>query len=601
MKKGAAAVMRRRLLQCTVLVPAVGLMVNSVATQIAASRLHYQPSLGPAVIGRFYWPWNWYLWEKQGWSSIDPSTFSLVHAILMGSMSVSVFALMAAARRKPKEHSDVHGTARYLTRKETVKAGLLPSAGHPSEGLYVGAWMGRGGKIDYLRHEGVEHLFCTAPMRSGKSHGICLPNLLTYRGSVVVHDPKGELWDMTAGWRSREGGNTVLRLELGGTANTARYNFFDDVRLGTEHEYLDMSSLMEAVADPAGKGMDGHFDPEAATLLIGVGLHVMYSKRAKGQSACLPDVLYALNNPDDLAGKLYQEMVQNRHLAGGKRHDGIARIGAGMMKKENKERSGVQSTGARMLRALNDPVLAENLSYSDFAMMDLMNHTKPVSLYVVVPESQRIPYLPLIRLFFTKMMDRLLSEPTNNGKSPHRWPLLLMMDEFAALKKMESFVSALERCPGYGIRAFLLVQDHEQLIRDYGQNETVTAMCHIRLAFTPNDIKTAKWITDSLGTITVNKEDVSESGSNGKLSSSRSYHQSSRNLLNPDEVMRLKTAEKEGTKIVAPGELLIFVAGQFPIKATQSLWFFDPELTRRIEFPKARSQTITHLPMKKSA
>lgn len=1028
--------MRRRLLQCTVLVPCIALAVSSAATQVAAYRLHYDPRLGPSVLAHAYWPWRWLTWSNAGWGDYDRPTFAIVQAILFGSVSLGAFTLMSAARRKPKEHSDVHGTARYLTYKETRNAGLLLDKDQDAGSLILGAWKHKDGRLDYLRHAGNEHIFTTAPMRSGKaqpldskvltptgwrcmgdlcvgdlvtghdgrlapvtgvfpqgekeiyrvsfedgraveccdehlwkvwdghhqhttkgiygprkvesssgwsvlplrqiarwfqkgllksktaavplvspfsiemppqdlpippyvlgvllgdghfakhgvqltsqdchildrvssdlpefhvvkhpgkfaygivmrerakhtlgerslrasdtmqhvprtgpgngcvlayqgrsqtlaawamergiprkklhqriavlgwslgqalgfeprsspreaysplhrslrglglqetrshdkfvpapykagnvaqrlgllqglmdtdgsvgngthatftstseqlakdvqeivwslggrakinqrqtffihkgekkagrpswrvsivhpdvshffslprkieacrpkkmqhrlrissitplgrkpaqciavghpdhlyvtnnyivthnSHGLAIPNLVTYPYSTVVFDPKGELWDLTAGWRSREGGNTILRFELGGMDNTARYNFFDDVRLGTEYEHLDMSSLMEAIADPAGKGLDGHFDPVAATLLIGIGLHVMYAKRAQGLKACLPDVLYALSSPDDKDGRLFKDMADNRHL-NGQRHDGIARIGASVVKKEPRERSNVVSTCERMLRQLHDPILAKNLSISDFSMMDLMNHEKPVSLYVVLPESQRIPYLPLVRLFFTKMMDRLLSEPMRDGKSPHRWPLLMVMDEFAALRTMESFVSAMERCPGYNIRVWLMLQDHEQLIRDYTQNETVTAMCHIRIAYTPNDIKTAKWICETLGTITVNKEDISESGSQGKLSSSRSYHQTGRNLMNPDEVLRIQLPKKEGIKIVAPGQQILFLAGQFPIMGCQSLWFFDQELTRRVEFPKAKSQMITHTPQRKRA
>ena len=67
-----------------------------------------------------------------------------------------------------------------------------------------GVVLGRFGR-GYLRHDGPERVLCFAPTRSGKGVGLVIPTLLTWPGSAIVHDIKGENWTLTAGWRSRFG------------------------------------------------------------------------------------------------------------------------------------------------------------------------------------------------------------------------------------------------------------------------------------------------------------------------------------------------------------------------------------------------------------
>ena len=87
---------------------------------------------------------------------------------------------------------------------------VLPSMAITSLGAPVSAatqftkqrWNGCFGR-DYLRHNGPEHVLCFAPTRSGKGVGLVVPSLLTWPGSAIVHDIKGENWQLTAGWRAR--------------------------------------------------------------------------------------------------------------------------------------------------------------------------------------------------------------------------------------------------------------------------------------------------------------------------------------------------------------------------------------------------------------
>lgn len=577
-------VMASRLRKVLIGAPLGVLALGSVATQVTAWKLGYHAALGAPVFAHVYWPWEYLTWRSASWAPNAVQALGLGKQAA-GSTAGLGMALVAVAgsHKKPKKHDDVHGTARFASQKEVRDARLLPSRiGDEHPGLYVGAWTHRNGSLEYLRHRGAQHILGVGPMRSGKTHGLVVPNLLSWGGSALIYDPKGELWGFTAGWRALEGKNRVIHWEIAAIDGTASYNFIEDcVRLGTDHEYADMASLIEAVVDPTGAGLEGHFDPTAAAMLTGIALHVSYEKRAAGKVACLADVLHALSDPDRKPDALYKSMVENRHVHG-VRHDLIARTGTSMASKDAKERSGVLSTCERMLRQLNDPILARNTSRCDFRIRDLMDADRPVSLYITLKDKDRLRLRPMLRLFMTRMMDELCSVDMKPGQEAHRHKLLLMMDEFPSLGRMDTFVSSLARCPGYGIRAFLLVQDRNQLVLEYTKDETVSAMCHIRVSYAPNSLPTAEWVAEMAGTATVNKEDVSESGGSGsKTTSSRSFHTVSRKLLNPDEVMRLKQPIYDGDKVIAPGHSLVMMAGELPIMATQSLYFLDPEFLRR--------------------
>lgn len=589
---------KRRALIALVLLPLIVVAFNVAATQFVAWRLNYHPALGGNLFG-IYPPWAWIVWQNAPWAANAKATFSYLQLGMYGAGALVTLGFVGAARLrgkyKPKPHEGVHGTARFGGEEELRTAGLLPAKpGLPHEGVYCGAWPDKYGDLEYLMHNGPEHMAADCPLRSGKLVTFVIPTLTTWRHSAVINDDKGEIWESTAGWRGTEGGNRVLRWEPGSTENTISFNFLDEVRLGTDYEFADIANIMEAVADPDGLGLEGHWDPSAASLLNGVGLHVCYEKRTAGGSACLGDILFAMADPARKPEELFQSMVNNRHR-NGQRHDEIAATGQEMLNKDIRERSSIHSTAVRMLNRLRDPILRKNTSRSDFRIADIVNEERPMSLYIIRRGKDELRLRPIARLFFTMMFDQLMSAEmryvAGQPVSPHKHRLLALMDEFAGLKKMATIEAAMAKCSGYGIKVFLLYQDRDQILQHYGTNESITAMCHIKLGFAPNSYRTAQWWSDMSGTATLNVEDVTESGTKGstKTNWSRSIRQVSRPLMTPDEVMRIKPAKKDRDgRITEAGQVLIKIAGQPLIQAQQSLYFLDPEFVRRVSIPAPR-------------
>jgi type IV secretion system protein VirD4 len=98
--------------------------------------------------------------------------------------------------------------------------------------------------------------------------------------------------------------------------------------------------------------------------------------------------------------------------------------------------------------------------------------------------------------------------------------------------------------PGYGIKAYLIAQDINQLYAHYGRDEAITSTCHVQCAFAPNRIETAEHLSKLTGQTTVVKEQVTTSGRGWSTNVSRSTHEVSRPLLTSDEAMRMKGARK---------------------------------------------------------
>ena len=163
---------------------------------------------------------------------------------------------MSVWRAREMKNAETYGSARWASEKEVRAAGLLGG-----DGVVLGK-LGR----DYLRHDGPEHVLCFAPTRSGKGVGLVIPSLLTWPGSAIVHDIKGENWQLTAGFRARHG--RVLLFDPTNAASAA-YNPLLEVRRG-QWEVRDVQNVADVLVDPEGSlERRNHWDKTSHSLLVG--------------------------------------------------------------------------------------------------------------------------------------------------------------------------------------------------------------------------------------------------------------------------------------------------------------------------------------------
>jgi len=574
----------------------IGLFVFSIlagltaATQYFAYMFDYQDALGISLF-HFYAPWKILIWSAEyildfPWAIRRAESLGLVITTLC---LLACFARKSALANALTVNKSLHGSARWANKKDIGAAGLLNEAG-----VYVGAWKDKN-EIHYLRHNGPEHVLCYAPTRSGKDVGLVIPTLLSWEHSAVVLDLKGELWELTAGWRQQHARNKVLRFEPASTFGSIGFNPFEEIRLSTEHEVGDVQNLAMLIVDPDGRGLNDHWQKTSQSLLVGAILHLLYKCRAEGEIANFAMLDAMLANPAEPVSELWKAMANNQHL-NGISHQVVAAAGCDMIDRPEEEAGSVLSTAKSYLSLYRDPIIAKNTGKSGFRIRDLMNYDDPISLYIITQPSDKTRLRPLVRVL-VNMIFRLLAERMEfeNGRhKPHyKHRLLMMMNEFVSfLGKLEIAQESLAFIAGWGIKCYIITQDYNQLQDPeigYGRQESITSNCHIQIAFAPNRLETAEHLSKLTGVTTVIKDQITTSG-NGmsilKGQVSRTLHEVQRPLLTPDEIMRMPGPQKDKNGlIVKPGDMLVYCAGFPAIYGQQPLYFQEPIFQKRSEIP----------------
>lgn len=533
------------------------------AAQWTADQLAYSPRLGEPwfVLGStpVYEPWRFFGW----WYSFEAYASEIFHRaglIAGGSGVIGLFAAIVGAVLRSRESNNVttYGSSRWAKRGEIKRAGLLTT-----EGVFLGQI-----KNAYLRHDGPEHVMAFAPTRSGKGVGLVIPTLLSWQHSAVIHDIKGENWDLTSGWRAQF--SRVVRFDPT-HPETLRFNPLLEVRKG-RNEVRDVQNIADILVDPEG-GLDrrNHWDKTAHSLLVGAILHVLYAEENKS----LASVAHLLSHPSRSFCDTLDVMLRTNHLGTDLDpavHPTVAQSARELLNKSDNERSGVLSTALSFLSLYRDPTVARATSTCDFRIHDLVDGERPLSLYLVVPPSDISRTRPLVRLILNQIGRRLTE--SHNVDTTERRQVLLMLDEFPALGRLDFFETALGYMAGYGLRAFLIAQSLNQISKAYGADNSILDNCHVRVAFASNDERTAKRISDALGSTTELRAMKNYAGH--RLAPWLSHvmvsrQETARQLLTPGEVMQL------------PGDdEIVMVAGAPPVRAKKLRYYEDRNFIGRV-------------------
>ena len=540
-----------------ILVAGVALGAVWWATQWTAAALGHQPGLGPPwfiLSGHPVYPPPAFFWWWFVYDAYAPNVFLRGAAIAAsgGILCVALAMALSVWRGRELHGASTFGTARWASDQEIRAAGLLND-----DGVVLGRF-----RKDYLRHAGAEHVLFFAPTRSGKGVGAVIPTLLTWPGSTIVHDIKGENWTLTAGVRAQLG--TVLLFDPTNPASSA-YNPLLEVRPG-QTEVRDVQNIADILVDPEGSlDKRSHWEKTSHALLVGAILHVLYAEPDK----TLAGVATFLSDPRRTIEQTLAVMMRTAHLGEAGTHPVVASTARELLNKSDNERSGVLSTAMTFLGLYRDPVVAAVTARCDWRIADLV--AGPCSLYLVVPPSDVSRTRPLIRLILNQIVRRLTESLDGVAE---RQKLLLMLDELPVLGRLDFLESTLAFMAGYGVRAFLITQSLNQIERAYGPNNAILDNCHVRVCFATNDERTAKRISEALGTATEERAMRNYAGHRlspwlGHLMVSKA--ESARALLTPGEIMQLPANEE-----------IVMLAGTAPIRARKARYFKDPRLARRI-------------------
>jgi type IV secretion system protein VirD4 len=442
---------------------------------------------------------------------------------------------------------DTHGSARFANDKEVLpltqgKAGLLVGRDPKS------------GKL--LRYDGPAHLLTMAPTRTGKGVGTIIPNLLTADRSVICIDPKGE--NARVAGRARDRFGKVYILDPFGVAGqkSSAFNPLSDLDPESLDVAEDAATLADAlVYDPPGEGGEAHWNEEAKALIGGILLFIAAEEtRERSTLSTLRECLTLA--PDAFADLL--KRMQRVTAAGGL----VARAANRHLAKSDREAAGVLSSAQRHTHFLDSPRMTAVLSRSDFAFGDLKSRVATV--FLVLPPDRLSTYSRWLRLMIARSLTDMARTP---AKPPA--PVLYLLDEFAALGRLDPIERAMGLMAGYGLQLWPILQDIHQLRAAYGQRAgTFLSNAGVLQVFGVNDHDSARLVSNMLGQETVVFQTASRALDAEATGVTLGEQHVGRPLLTPDEVRN----------IPQPAELL-FIAGQRPIAARKLKYFQDREFT----------------------
>ncbi|WP_299963009.1 type IV secretory system conjugative DNA transfer family protein [uncultured Roseobacter sp.] len=383
-------------------------------------------------------------------------------------------------------------------------------------------------------YKGDRHLLTSAPTRSGKGVSHIIVNLLSYTGSMLVIDPKGENARITAQAR-REMGQEVHCVDpwhISGE-EVSRFNPLDWIELGDVDATENAMLLADALVQKSNHS-DAFWTEEAKAFLQGLILLVAFDEAYTGRRH-LGTVRDLLLLGGDEMEKLFQQMANSPHHI-------IASTGARSLQKEPKLMASVLASAQAETHMLDSARLRESLSASDFTFEDLKK--KPMTIFLILPSDRLNAFGRFLRL----MVQQAITENARNIEDMPEKPVLFILDEMPALGRLTMVEQAYGLMAGFGIQLWGITQDLCQLRKVYGQDyESFIGNSGAVAYFGSPDKTSAEYFSTMCGVTTV--WNFSSAVSNAFTSAWKSTSTTEtetenraltqRKLAFPDELMRL--------------------------------------------------------------
>ncbi|MEM6746258.1 MAG: type IV secretory system conjugative DNA transfer family protein [Pseudomonadota bacterium] len=404
------------------------------------------------------------------------------------------------------------------------------------------------------------HLMTVAGSRSGKGRSVIIPNMLTYPGSIIAIDPKGDLATITAARRGKGSehakgmGQDVFVLDPFSTARgsaadyRAAFNPLDAIDHTGPYARDDAALLADSLIIPS--KAESYWTDAAKMLLTGLILHVCASEESGRRN--LLTVRERLTADQDGFALTLAEMALSETTEGV-----VARAANTLVAMSDKERSSILSTAIVQTDFLDSAAMRGVLSKSDVSLADLKD--KPTTVYLSLPAGRigtHRRWLRLIIALAVEAMERHRQRPEH--------PVLVIMDEFHALGPMQVIERAAGLIAGFGVRLWPVLQDLTQLKRDYPESwETFLGNAGLTQWFGLNDLTTLDYLSKRLGQTTldvISKGEVSQ----------RQYLQGFSGKSLSKQIVDLMTAEEIGRYFSRQsGRQLVLWPGSDPIACTR--------------------------------
>jgi type IV secretory pathway TraG/TraD family ATPase VirD4 len=408
-------------------------------------------------------------------------------------------------------------------------------------------WLGRSAQQNALGYSDDRHVCLISGNRGGKGTSVIVTNLCLWPGSVVVVDPKGENASVTAVRRGGgegeycEGmGQPVHVLDPFRVAHLpdsyrARFNPLDALD-PEDPETVDKAAMLaDAIVLVREDATDPFWDDRGRDMVKALILHLVTAPEFEGRRNLVTlrrlllsgyqEAVEALESmgedPEPAHGLMWETVAQNGAFDGR-----IAAMGnsfADLFHRSAKTYESVLQVANNNTSFLDSPPMEDLVTASDFRLADLKTDPKGVSVYLSLPQrfmNTHSRWLRMMTGLILMEMETVAAQPACGH------PVLVVLDEFAGMKRMQSIETGVAQMAGYGVKLFFVLQSLEQLKAVYKERwETFLDNCGLQLYFSVGDNFTREYVSKHMGDTEVIR-DVRSSGTNDSRSESESESRS---------------------------------------------------------------------------
>lgn len=344
------------------------------------------------------------------------------------------------------------------------------------------------------------HLITFAPTGAGKGVGCVIPALLSYPGSAIVIDPKGENFSVTARYRRDQLHQEIIVLDPYKTV--ASVNVGDRQIIPASLNPLDLISHWQESIDssarvlatalvPGGLLSDPFWDMTATDLLAGLISYVMESKKFPTERRNLTTVGELLSDDFDIiaAKALDEETDLSRFTRLSFRN--FLNIGSA-----DKTHDSILVTTNTYIQNLFTDAISSSIATTSFDISMVATESRPYTIYLVIPPERLASDRNVLRLWISTLVKIIVSRRSNS-----RSKVLLLLDECAQLGELPELRQVITLLRGYGLVAWMFFQDLSQLIASYKDWKSILNNCGAFQSFGYDRSLPAREIADILGTI----------------------------------------------------------------------------------------------------
>lgn len=481
----------------------------------------------------------------------NPSGITDMQSKLFVSLGTPLLAIIFGGSQLYKTNEkNQFGDANWATYSDIKKSGLLDK-----EGIIFGKSTGK-----YLMSNSSTHALLTAPTRSGKGAGVVIPTLLNWKGSVVCLDIKHENYKITSGFRKECGQKVFMWAPSNETGKSHCYNPLDYVSRDPWKQISDLQVLTRILVPDDNRG-SSFWENEARAFFVGLAIYVIDNDDMPSTIGSINRLMGTEEDLGDVCKHIIKTYKKTLPAA-------MVKTLMNFANKAAKERSGVKSTLNSALTLWDNPAIDAVTAKSDFDIRDLRK--EQISIYVGVTTGQIAALAPLIRIFFEQVIT-ILSSKIPDADEPHQ--VLLLMDEFHMLGKMDVMMKAFTLVAGYNTRVMAIIQGLKFLDVTYGRNERdgILSCCAHQIFYTANDLETARYVSESCGEKTIETTSTSQKKSMSYEPPTKNTSYRAKPLISKNEVRQLSTKEE-----------IILVEASKPIKCQKIQYWKDKAFTSRL-------------------